>query len=225
MGLTSTQPKRMKKERFMKPVEREYRLRPSSLYRRLLKSSTAYLLVLATVMLLLPLPAKATWTDKSCQLPGIVNAQCTNYTPIIVVAAVGTAAAVVLFVYAKKHHKGNTAVKLDLKPVKFEDFTPGQPAKLSVPLKDMMSAPITVKEVAVDDPTGAVTLGDARQGTFTLAPGEVYDIPVTLSTTNSEGKARIRIVATSQKANKDIVQFIKVSYGKGAAKHLGLFHK
>jgi hypothetical protein len=158
----------------------------------------------------------------SCDLPGI---SCGGHTGLIAGVAAAGAGAVILIVYEKKHGKGSTVVKLDTKAVKFGNFTPGQPVKLSVPLKDLMNAPITVKEVAVDDPSGALTIGAARQGEFTLAPGEAYDIPVTLNTSNAQGKARIRIVATSPKAKKDVVQFIKVSYGHGESKHHRLIPK
>ena len=210
----------------MKFTEQKNRTSLSSLCRGWLKSPIAHLLMLALIVPSLPAPAQAksqatpkpdTWQDLHCQLPG---ADC-NHTMLYTTIGVGAAGAalITILVVHSKHHKGNTKVQLNTKPVKFSDFVPGQPAKLSVPLKNEMNAAITVKELTVEDPSGALTLGDARQGTFTLAPGEGYDIPVIINTNNAKGKARLRIVATSEKAKKDVVQFIDVSYGHGKSKH------
>lgn len=208
----------------MKPAERTNSKILRSLYRGLHKSGIAHLSIFALLISQLPSPAGAQsqakptpekYRDLSCELPGI---SCGNHLGLIIGGSAAGAGVVALLVYQKNHGKGSTAVKLDTKAVNFGDFTPGQPVKLSVSLKDMMSAPITVKEVAVEDPSGALTLGDARVGTFTLAPGEAYDLPVMLNTSNTQGKARVRVVATSPKAKKDVVQFINVSYGKAAPK-------
>lgn len=211
----------------MKSAERKNCASLSSIYRGWLKSPIAHLLVLALIVPSLPASAQVksqvtpqpdAWHDKSCDLPGM----CQSHTGLIVGVAVGGAAAVALIVWAKHHNGG---AKLSSKPVKFPDFVPGQPAKLNISLANTLNMAITVKEIAVEDPSGALKLGDVRQGTFILARGEKYDIPVTLNTNNNEGKARIRIVVTGEKAKKDVVEFINVSYGHGAAKHHKLIPK
>ncbi len=81
-----------------------------------------------------------------------------------------------------------------------------------------MNDPVTVKAISVDDKTGSLTIGDAKQVPFTLAPGEPFEIPVTVSSRDGGGKGRLRIVATTDKLKKDDVQFIDVSYGQQKSK-------
>ena len=171
-----------------------------------MKGMVASLLVVALIAAALPTPAHATWTDKSGSLPGTVSKGA------VIGVGVGAAVLVGVFIYYKIHHKGATQVKLDAPPVKF-DGTPGQPAKQNVAVTNLMSEPVTVKAVTVDGNSGAFTIGDAKQVPFTLAPGEKFEIPLTLAATNDGGKGRVRIVATTDRLQKDGIKFINVSYG------------
>jgi uncharacterized membrane protein len=175
-----------------------------SLCRGWLKSPVTHILVLALLVASLPMPARATWQQKS--LPG------NGLTPLEIGAIAAVGASLAIYLIARK--MGRPSAKLDVKPVHFTNFVPGQPMKLTVAVKNSVSVPITVNELTVDDHSGALTLGEARQTPFTLAPSETYEIPVTLSTNNNAGSGRIRIVERSQKAKKDRVMFVKVSYGK-----------
>jgi hypothetical protein len=117
--------------------------------------------------------------------------------------------------WAYLQHRKNRQADIDLitTPAEFADIVPGQPAKLTVPVTNPMSAAVQIKELAVEDKSGALALGATRQGSFPLAPGEKYDIPVTITANQSSGKARIRIVVTSEGSTKQAVKYIAVSYG------------
>ena len=182
------------------------------LFRGWLKSPIAQILVLALIIASLPAPVEAAYRDNSGNLPGMVS----NGTIIGIVVAGGAAIGLLLFFGLRS--KGKTKVKLETPPVKFDNVAPGQPTKQSVPVTNIMNEAVTVKAVTVDDKSGAFAIGDARQVPFTLAPGEKFEIPVTLSANNSGGKARLRIVATTAKLKKDAVKFIDVSYGHKKSK-------
>jgi hypothetical protein len=177
-----------------------------------LRGAIASALVLALLLTALPPPASAKWQDLSGTLPGGVSKG--------VVIGVGAAAAglVGLLIYYKVHHKGITKVKLDAPAVRFDGAVSGQPTKQSVPVTNLMSEPVTVKAVSVEDTSGALAIDAARQVPFTLAPGEKFEIPVTLTANNAGGKAHLRIVATTEKLNKDGVKVIEVSYGHHKSK-------
>lgn len=115
-------------------------------------------------------------------------------------------------------------LELDAPSVEFTNFVPGQPAKLSIPLMNPMNSSITIKEIVVEDKSGALTLGGASQNAFPLAPGERYDIPVTLTAAKIEGKARIRVVATSEGTKKRIVKYIDVSYSRKGSQDTTTIH-
>lgn len=85
-------------------------------------------------------------------------------------------------------------------------------------MTNIMNEPVTVKAVTVDDKSGGLAIGDSRQVPFTIAPGEKFDIPVTLSGNNSAGKARLRIVVTTAKTKTDQIKFVSVSYGREKSK-------
>jgi hypothetical protein len=156
-------------------------------------------------------------------LPGICSGACIGGT---IAAGAAAAGLIVYLVYAKHKQKKAITARFDAKPVKFSDYSPGQAAKLTVPLTNNSNAAITVKEIALDDKSGALSLNGSQQS-FTLAPGESYPIPVTLSTQHSSGKARIRITVDAEKMTKkgvvkgheDIVKYIPVSWGGEKAKH------
>jgi hypothetical protein len=164
--------------------------------------------MLVLALILTSLPSRL----EGAELPGTVS-DAKIYTLLGILGGV-----VALLVYVKVTHKGAPQVKLETPPVKFNDVVAGEPTKRSVPVTNIMNDPVTVKAVTMDDKSGAFAIGDARQVPFTLAPGEKFEIHVTLSPKNGGGKARVRIVATTAKLKKDTVKFISVSYGHRKSK-------
>jgi hypothetical protein len=203
----------MNKENFVRLTEPKNNKNRPSLLRGWLKGPIAQVLVLALIVASLPAPVKAQFQDKSGSLPGIISGK----TVAIVGVAVGVGAGLLIF-YLVKKKKGAPHVKLDTPPAKFTDVVAGQQAKEIVRVTNHMNDPVTVKAISVDDKTGALAIGDAKQVPFTLAPGEPFEIPVTVSSRDGEGKGRLRIVATTDKLKKDDVQFIDVSYGQQKSK-------
>jgi hypothetical protein len=185
--------------------------RPSPFY-GWLKSPIAQILILALIVASLPAPAEAAWRDNSGNLPGMVS------TGTIVGIAVAGAAAVGLLIYFGKRSKKSMRLKLETPPVKFSEFVSGQPSKRTVAVTNLMSAPVTVKAITIDDKSGAFRIADAREAPFTLAPGEKFQIPLILTATNGSGRAHVRITVTTPKLNKDEIKSIDVSYGEKKSK-------
>ncbi len=181
-----------------------------------MKASIASAIVLALLVTLLPSRAEAKWQQQS--LPGTVP------TAAVVGAVAAGAAVIGLLIYLKLRHKGAAHVKLDAPPARFDDAPPGQPVEKSVPVVNLMNDPITVKSLAVEDPTHAFTLSDARKVPFTIAPGERVAIPLVLSASNGSGKARLRIVASAPGLEKDATKFVSISYGRQASRLAKLVH-
>jgi len=175
---------------------------------RRMKGFIASAIVLALIVTSLPSLAAARWQDQSGSLPGTVSTG-----EVVGVAAAG-AAVIGLLVYLKLRHKGSTHVKLDAPSVKFDGATPGRPAARSVPVINLMNDPVTVKSLAVEDPSHAIRVSGARRVPFTIRPGERIEIPLMLSATNSGGKARLRIVASAPGLEKDATKFVSISYGR-----------
>jgi hypothetical protein len=157
-----------------------------------------------------------TYTDKSGSLPGFCGTGCKAAT----IAAGAGATVLIVALVVHHHHKQAKAkqARLDASPVHFTDYIPGQPAKLTVPLTNDSASAVTVEEMAVTDESNALRLNAGNQP-FTLAPGASYQIPVTLSTISSSGKARIRIFARSDDARgAEIAKSVDVSWGHGRSK-------
>jgi hypothetical protein len=184
-----------------------------------IKSIIASALVLALIATSSPSPARAAWHSQADNLPGFASKGA------IIGVGVAAGATIGLLIYYKVHHKGATRVKLDAPPVRFDGATPGQPTERAVPVVNMMNDSITVKSLAVEDPSNAFTVSDARQVPFTIAPGEKVEIPVMLSATNAGGKARLRIVASAPGLKQDTTQFVSISYGRQTSKLRKLTHR
>jgi uncharacterized protein (DUF58 family) len=182
-----------------------------------MKGFTASAIVLALIVTSLPPPARADWHQQP--LPGTIP------TGAVVGAAAAGAALIGLLVYSKLRHRGATHVKLDAPPVRFDNATPGQPVEENVPVTNMMSDPITVKSLVVEDPSNAFTVSDAFHVPFTIAPGEKAEIPVTLSATNGGAKARLRIVASAPNLEEDATKVVSISYGRPTSKMGKLLHR
>jgi hypothetical protein len=195
--------RKVKKENFVKPIESSNIASLPSLCGEWLKRPVAHVLVLALAAVSLPAPAHA-------QKPGIYTK--VNVPGVIALSA-GVAGGVALWIYLRHHKHKQAKVILETKPVEFPDFAPGKPANLTVPVTNPMNAAIKIEQLSVEDRYGALALGGTHQGSFSLAPGEKYDIPVTLTTNKTGGKARIRIVVTSGESTKEEVKYVSVSYG------------
>jgi hypothetical protein len=163
-------------------------------------------IVLALIVASLPSPAAAKYQQQ--QLPGTVP------TGAVIGAAAAGVAVIGILVYLKTRHKGSTHVKLDAPPVRFDGVAPGQPAERGVVVTNMMNEAITVKSLAVEDPSHALTVSDTRRVPFTIAPGEKVEIPVRLSATNGGAKAHLRIIASAPGVQKDDTKLVSISYGE-----------
>jgi hypothetical protein len=193
----------------MKSIERDNLASPPPLCGGWFKCTTARALAITLATAFLTAPAYAQTK------PGI-------YTKVNVPGVIGLSAGVgggvILWAYLHHRKHRQADIKLITTPAEFADIVPGQAAKLTVPVTNPMSAAVQIKELAVEDKSGALALGATRQGSFPLAPGEKYDIPVTITANQSSGKARIRIVVTSEGSTKQAVKYIAVSYGHPKSK-------
>ena len=191
----------------MEPIKRKHFASLSYLCGGRLKRPVARVLALALAAASLSAPASAQFTQKpltttKANVPGIIG------------LSVGVAGGIALWVYLRHHKHRDPGVGMKTTPVEFPDFVPGKPANLTVPVTNSTNAAITIKQFAVEDKAGALALGGTHQGSFSLAPGEKYDIPITLTTNNSAGKARISFVVTSGESAKEEAKHIDVSYGR-----------
>jgi hypothetical protein len=111
--------------------------------------------------------------------------------------------------------KKNSKARLDMNPITFVmAIVPGKPAKLIVPVTNLLDAPITISGVVVEDKSGALTLGRGGLAKMLLAPGEKFEIPVILSTKSGKGNARVRITVASEKVTKQEIDYVDVSYNR-----------
>jgi hypothetical protein len=109
-----------------------------------------------------------------------------------------------------KGERENT--EMEAQSVRLTHFVPGKPSNMTVPLKNPMSTVLTVRDISVEDKSRALTLGGVLRDSVSVAPGEQYDIPVTLTARKKSGKARIRIVGTTEGNTKPVVQHINIAY-------------
>lgn len=171
----------------------------------------AYALVLVLMITLLSSPAKATYQDLSGTLPGTVS------TGVVVAVAAAGAAVIGVLLWYELAHKGKTVLKLNVASTKFVDVPAGQRTKETVPVTNTLNEPLTVKEITIDDPSGAVVV-TGRQVPFTIAPNEKFDVQLTISGTKDSGKARLRIVGSAAHFKKDAVKVVNISYGHQKSK-------
>ena len=169
----------------------------------------AHALVTSIVLTSLPSPTHAKWQTQP--LPGTVSKG-----EVIGVGAAG-AAGIGLLIFALKHGKGRPPLAFDIPPVRFDDLTPGQPAKREVLVKNLMHDTLRVKEISVKGGSGAVAVS-GRQVPFTLAPLEPFNVLITVSGQKDHGKAQLRFVASAPRYKKDAVKKVTVSYGPQKSK-------
>lgn len=159
------------------------------------------------------------YQNESGSLPGFCGTGCKVAT-----ITAGAAATVLIVALIVHHHrqKNQAQSRLNASPVKFTDYIPGQQAKLTIPLTNESSSTMTVEEITVQDGNGALTLNES-QCPFTLAPGESFQIPALLSTSEGSGRAKIRVITHAGNADDgrrgELAQSIDVSWGKPESRH------
>jgi hypothetical protein len=182
------------------------------------RAALASAVVLSVLTMSMPSHARATWQQKS--LPGFVSPGA------ITGMSIAAGAIVALVVYYKIHHKEKIHLRLDAQPVRFDAIESGQATRGSLPIINKMGEPVTVKSLEMLDSSNAFTVSESRHVPFTIAPGEIVEIPVELSANHNSGRARLRLVASAPSLRKDGVEFVRLSYGGESASRLAkLVHK
>jgi hypothetical protein len=179
---------------------------PSSCFGRWIRKPVAHVLIVALIIAVLPNVGEAAWRDQSDDLPGFASGK------VIVLLAVAAGALVGLVIYAKIKGKGEPKLQVEADSAKFKNIPRGQSTKKMVPVTNIMGDSVTVKRLSIDDNSGSFTIGEARQVPFTIAPGETFEIPITLSPNKKSGKAQLVIVASTPKFQKDAKKKIEMSY-------------
>jgi hypothetical protein len=124
-------------------------------------------------------------------------------------------AAIAVEFHLKMDSKKSAKAKLDMNPMKFVmNVVPGQPVKLIVPVTNISDAPVTIKEITVEDCCAALTTSDSHLGGILLAPAEKYEILLELTTIHGEGKGHVRIVTATAGSRKDEVTYVDVAYSR-----------
>jgi nitrogen fixation protein len=95
-------------------------------------------------------------------------------------------------------------------PVKLTGAAAGRPGRGIVPLTNITDSKIVVKAVAIEG--ASIALAEGVSASFKMAPGEVYDLPVTVYAKKERGIARVRIVAAKLDAATDVVEVVKFHY-------------
>jgi hypothetical protein len=179
---------------------------PLSFFSRWIRKPVAKALILALVIAALPAVSEAKYRDQSGELPGFASGK------VIALLVVAAGAVFGWVIYAKIKSKDKPKLRVEAESAKFKNVTPGQATKKTIPVTNIMNDSLTVKVLAIEDKSGAFTIGEARQVPFTLAPGETFEIPVMLSPSKKSGKAQLRIVASTPKYQKDAEKTIDISY-------------
>ncbi|MGO9271177.1 MAG: hypothetical protein ACLQOO_13130 [Terriglobia bacterium] len=79
-----------------------------------------------------------------------------------------------------------------------------------MPLTNITDSKIVVKAVAVEG--ASIAVAEGVSALFKMAPGEVYDLPVTVYAKKERGTARMRIVAAKLGGESDVVEVVKFHY-------------
>jgi hypothetical protein len=95
-------------------------------------------------------------------------------------------------------------------PVKLAGATANRPGHGTVPLTNITDGVVVVKAVAIE--RGSIAVAGGVSSLFKMAPGEVYDLPVTVHAKKEQGTARMRIVAASVDGETDVVEVVKFHY-------------
>lgn len=97
-------------------------------------------------------------------------------------------------------------------PVRYSRLPSERPRRVSLPLTNMMADRVTIKFVAVERGSGAITVPEGFSVPFVMAPGETYDVPVNLYAKRGGGAARLRVIASTPKYEIDVVELVKFHY-------------
>jgi hypothetical protein len=97
-------------------------------------------------------------------------------------------------------------------PVRYSRLPSERPRRVSLPLTNMMSDRVTIKFVAVERGSGAMTVPESFSVPFVMAPGETYGVPVDLYAKRGGGVARLRVIASTPKHEIDVVELVKFHY-------------
>jgi hypothetical protein len=98
-----------------------------------------------------------------------------------------------------------------IRPLSFSNAGP-EGRRPVLALTSLMNEIVVVKFVAVERGSNALAVSERFSVPFTLAPGETYQLPVTLNVRKGRGTARLRVVASSEKHQTDVVEFVKFHY-------------
>jgi hypothetical protein len=126
-------------------------------------------------------------------------------------AAVGGGAVVGLIIWNKR--RGRQQVQMELQAPRFNEVAVGESDRQMVRITNLMGDPITIKEVALEGKAPSFSLtSSGRQVPFIVAPGERVEIGVSYTPSASGGSsARVRVVASSPRVQKDTVKVIGFS--------------
>ena len=103
-------------------------------------------------------------------------------------------------------------VLFDVRPVQIYDIVRGHPTERSVAITNLMNDPVTIKAVAIEGGSHVLAISAACSFPLIVAPAERFEVPVTLSGKRGNGKARLRIVASTPRFKQDAVEFVNFHY-------------
>jgi hypothetical protein len=106
----------------------------------------------------------------------------------------------------------STRLFFDVHPLKVHNIKRGHPIEQHIALTNILNDVVTVKSIAIEGASRLLALQETVSVPFTLAPAERVEIPVILSGNKGSGWARLRIVASTPRSDKDISDQIKFHY-------------
>lgn len=109
-------------------------------------------------------------------------------------------------------HAASAHVYFDIQPALFRRAAKGRPSTNSISITNLMNDPVTVSAVVVRGASEPFSVSDSFSLPFTLAAGERFEIPVTLTANKGRGKARLRIVALSPKSHQVVIENLTFHY-------------
>ena len=100
----------------------------------------------------------------------------------------------------------------DVLPLKVHNIKRGHPIEQHIALTNILNEVVTVKSIAIEGASRILNLQETVSVPFALAPAERIELPVILSGNKGSGSARLRIVASTPRSDKDISDHIKFHY-------------
>jgi hypothetical protein len=154
-------------------------------------------------------PSPVQFPDRSGNLPGVISGKAAAAAILGGAAVVGLATFIIL-----KKKRGDTRLNLYAPCAKFKNIVSGQATNEIVSVTNHMHVAVTIKNVMVDDRSQELSINPGHLPRI-LPPGDTLDLPVTLSANKGGGKIRLRVIATTEKLErqkKEGVKFVHVSY-------------